>query len=60
MAENAVVLDNLDKKLLYELNWNARASHSALAKKFRTSKQVIGYRIKKLEESESRLLKKTK
>ncbi len=50
MAENAVVLDNLDKKLLYELNWNARASHSALAKKFRTSKQVIGYRIKKLEE----------
>ncbi len=44
-------IDSLDKKLIYELNWNARVSHSALAKKFRTSKQVIGYRVKKLEEA---------
>ena len=55
MTENNAILhnldnlDSLDKKLIYELNWNARVSHSTLAKKFRTSKQVIGYRIKKLE-----------
>ncbi|MEK6847082.1 MAG: Lrp/AsnC family transcriptional regulator [Nanoarchaeota archaeon] len=54
MTENAITLDNLDsldKKLIYELNWNARLSHAVLAKKFRTSKQVIGYRIKKLEDA---------
>ncbi len=51
MAETIGNLDNLDRKLLYELNWNARTSHAALAKKFRTSKQVIGYRIKKLEDA---------
>ena len=49
--ENVEKLNNLDKKLLYELNWNARQNHSVLAKKFRVSKQVIAYRIKKLEEA---------
>jgi len=43
------VINNLNRKLIYELNWNARQSHSTLAKKLRTSKQVIAYRIKKLE-----------
>ena len=50
MTELAQKLDNLDRKLIYELNWNARQSHAVLAKKFRTSKQVIGYRIKKLQD----------
>ena len=43
-------MDKLDHKLLFELNWNARQTHSNLAKKLRVSKQVIAYRIKKLED----------
>ncbi len=35
--------------MLYELHWNARQTYSALAKKLRVSKQVIGYRVKQLE-----------
>src|SRR3989344_6989244 len=44
-------LDKLDKRIIYELNWNARQSYSKLAKKLRTSKQVVRYRIKQLEEA---------
>lgn len=43
-------LNNSDKKLLYELNWDCRQTNSKLAKKLRVSKQVINYRIKRLEE----------
>ena len=42
-------LDLRDKKILSELEMNARVSHSFLAKKLQTSKQVIKYRIEKLE-----------
>jgi len=42
--------DLLDRKLLYELNWNARQTHTTLAKKLKVSKQVVSYRIKKLEQ----------
>ena len=42
-------MDILDKKLLFELNWGARQTHSKLAKKLKVSKQVISYRIKRLE-----------
>ncbi|MBT4575349.1 Lrp/AsnC family transcriptional regulator [archaeon] len=41
--------DLIDRKLLYELNWNARQTHTAIAKKLRVSKQVVSYRIKQLE-----------
>ena len=41
-----------DKQLLYELYWNARQPHTKLAKKLKVSKQVIRYRIKRLEEQE--------
>lgn len=51
MIENTSKLDVIDKKLIYELNWHARQSHSILAKKLRVSKQVVAYRIKKLEEA---------
>ena len=43
------MLDNIDKKLLYELNWDCRQTNSSLAKKLRISKQVVNYRIKRLE-----------
>ncbi|MEK6918821.1 MAG: Lrp/AsnC family transcriptional regulator [Nanoarchaeota archaeon] len=43
------VLDSTDKKILYELNWNARQSNNSIAKKLRISKQVTNYRIKRME-----------
>src|SRR3989344_1457881 len=42
-------MDLIDKKLLYELNWNTRQTDTKLAKKLRISKQVVNYRIKQLE-----------
>ena len=43
------MVDFTDRKLLYELNWNARQTHTKLAKKMHISKQVVRYRIKQLE-----------
>ena len=43
------MIDLIDRKLLYELNWNARQTHTALAKKLHVSKQVVSYRIKQAE-----------
>ncbi|MBD3355440.1 winged helix-turn-helix transcriptional regulator [Candidatus Woesearchaeota archaeon] len=43
-------LDKLDRDILYELGYNCRQPNSIIAKKLRRSKQVIRYRIKKLEE----------
>lgn len=43
-------LDLLSRKILNEIEMNARIPHSQLAKKLKTSKQVIKYRIEKLEE----------
>jgi Lrp/AsnC family transcriptional regulator, leucine-responsive regulatory protein len=42
-------LDLKDKKILNEIEMNARMTHSQLAKKLKTSKQVIKYRIENLE-----------
>lgn len=44
----AVKLDLLDKKILNLLNQNVRISYSELAKKTRSSKEVINYRVKRL------------
>lgn len=41
-------LDNLDRKIMYELDLNARASSNQIAKKLRTSKETINFRIKRL------------
>lgn len=48
--EDNIKLDRLDKEILYELSYNCRQADSVIAKKLRTSKQVVRYRIKKLEE----------
>ena len=45
-----VVLDVKDKKILFELSLNARASLSEIAKKVGLSKQVVRYRMESLEE----------
>jgi DNA-binding Lrp family transcriptional regulator len=42
-------LDLKDRKILNEIEMNARISHSQLAKKIKTSKQVVKYRIENLE-----------
>lgn len=48
---NEIKLDLKDKKILAEIEMNARISHSVLAKKVGLSKQVVKYRIEKLEEN---------
>ncbi len=45
-------LDLKDRKILAELDFNARESISKIAKKVRISKEVCLYRIKRLEEKE--------
>lgn len=44
-------LDNLDEKILAELDNDARTPNTLIAKKLRTNKNVINYRIKNLEKS---------
>lgn len=46
------MVDATDLKLLFELNWNCRQTHTALGKKLRISKQVVSYRISQLEKKE--------
>jgi len=41
-------LDLLDRKILYELDLNARASARQIAKKVKSSKETINFRIKRL------------
>lgn len=43
-------MDEIDRKILYEISENARESHNILAKKIRCSREVFDYRIKKLKE----------
>jgi Lrp/AsnC family leucine-responsive transcriptional regulator len=43
-------MDKKDKRILKELDRNARQSNAQLAKKVSLSKDTVGYRIKKLEE----------
>jgi len=42
-------MDKKDFQLLYQLDINARQSYSQLAKKLKLSKQVVKYRVSKLE-----------
>ncbi len=44
-----IKLDLKDKKILYQLELNARQSNSQIAKKVGLSKEVVNYRIKRLE-----------
>ena len=44
-------LDLLDKKILTELDQDSRQSYSQIAKKVRTSRTVVEYRVKRLIES---------
>jgi DNA-binding Lrp family transcriptional regulator len=46
---NADTLDLIDKKLLYELDMNARLSLTQLAKRVRSSPAVVEYRLRRME-----------
>lgn len=50
MIEIVKKLDSYDKRILYELDRNARTTTTEIGKKIRKSKQFVDYRIKKLEE----------
>lgn len=43
-------LDQLDKKIIYELDLNTRISSKQIAKKYRVSKETINFRIKRIKE----------
>lgn len=43
-------MDELDKKILYEISENANDSRNKIAKKIRCSREVLDYRIKKLQD----------
>ena len=45
-----MIITALDKKIIYELFKNGRASNSAIAKKVLSSKEVVGYRLKRMSE----------
>lgn len=51
MEENTLKLDNYDRRILFELDKNARITTTEIGKKIRKSKQFVDYRISKLEES---------
>ena len=44
-------LGNLDKRIIAELDRGCRQSNSGIARRLRTSKSVVGYRIRNLEKS---------
>ncbi len=50
MGKTTYYLDAKDRKILYELDSDCRQPASRIAKKLKTSPEVINYRIKKLEQ----------
>ena len=44
-------LDVKDRKILYELDFNSRQSNSKIGKKVGLHKNVVNYRIKRMEKS---------
>ena len=51
MPKKINLIDERDKKIIIELDKNARDSDSQIAKKLKLSKQVVNYRIQKLVEN---------
>ena len=43
-------LDRKDRQILFQLDLDARQPNSAIARKVRASKEVVGYRIRRMEE----------
>lgn len=43
-------MDNIDRRILFELDWNSRIPETVLAKKIRKSREVVRYRMNSLVE----------
>ena len=50
MEQESIKLGSYDRRILFELDRNARQSTTQIGKKIRKSKQFVDYRINKLEE----------
>ncbi|MBI4453122.1 AsnC family transcriptional regulator [Candidatus Woesearchaeota archaeon] len=50
ICEDKIKLDLNDKKILKELDLNSRQSNTAIAKATRLSKNIVNYRIKRMED----------
>jgi len=50
MKEQSNIIDIKDRKILYELDKNARISYAQIGKKVGLSTEVVHYRVKRLEE----------
>ena len=48
--KNALLYDKIDRKILQELDWNARSPMNKIARTVHSNKDVVAYRIKRLEE----------
>ncbi|MFA5856785.1 MAG: Lrp/AsnC family transcriptional regulator [Candidatus Pacearchaeota archaeon] len=48
---NIISLDDIDKKILFELTNNARQTSLEISNKLKVSERIVRYRIKKLEEN---------
>ena len=42
-------IDKTDRKILYELDLNARKPHSQIAKKLRINRSIVSYRINEMK-----------
>ena len=51
VCEDKIKLDLNDKKILKELDLNSRQSNTAIAKATRLSKNIVNYRIKRMEDA---------
>lgn len=49
LEDQKIKIDLRDKEILYQLDLNARQSNSQMAKKLRLNKNVVNYRINRLE-----------
>ena len=50
LTENMVTIDLKDRKILYELDLDARQSLTQIGKKVGLKKDVISYRIKRMQD----------
>ena len=51
MAEEELKLDSYDRRIIFELDNDARITTTKIGKKIKKSKQFVDYRIKRLEEA---------
>src|SRR3989344_7743577 len=51
MINMANIVDSKDRQILFQLDLNARQSFSKIGKKVGLSKEVVGYRVKRMQKT---------